>query len=140
MRDFFHGWRRKAGCVMLVMACFVSAAWTRSQRVWDIFTFTLGSRQCQFISRDGKLRWRVGTLAEGEKRSSEWLTVRPHPEYPHIQKDIRRFIGQVARWENVHAGFTECHIQHWSLVLPLTLIAAYLILWRPRTRTGTDDA
>ncbi|MDB5345770.1 MAG: hypothetical protein JWP89_4147 [Schlesneria sp.] len=30
MRDFFHGWRRKLGCVTLVMACAVSSAWLRS--------------------------------------------------------------------------------------------------------------
>jgi len=31
MREFFHGWRRKVGCVALVMA----VAWMRSQQMRD---------------------------------------------------------------------------------------------------------
>src|SRR5262249_33433837 len=30
MRAFFHGWRRKAGCVALVGACAVAMAWIRT--------------------------------------------------------------------------------------------------------------
>lgn len=35
MREFFRGWRRKAGCVTLVMACFTMVGWTRSRFVFD---------------------------------------------------------------------------------------------------------
>ncbi len=27
MRDFFHGWRRKLGCVTLMMACISMSGW-----------------------------------------------------------------------------------------------------------------
>jgi len=30
MGDFFHGWRQKAGCIALVMACASMAGWVRS--------------------------------------------------------------------------------------------------------------
>jgi len=38
MGDFFKGWRRKAGCVTLVMACTFAAAWVRSFIVEDRMT------------------------------------------------------------------------------------------------------
>src|SRR5882757_1087048 len=35
MREFFHGWRRKAGCVTLVMACMLMIGWMRSRVVHE---------------------------------------------------------------------------------------------------------
>src|SRR5258708_4117292 len=39
MHTFFHGWRRKAGCVALVMACVFTGIWIRSYRIVDTFSF-----------------------------------------------------------------------------------------------------
>jgi len=39
MLNFFHGWKRKAGCVTLVMACVFAAWWFRSQHVVDVVGF-----------------------------------------------------------------------------------------------------
>jgi hypothetical protein len=36
MREFFRGWRRKAGLVTLVMACAVMAMWARSRFINDV--------------------------------------------------------------------------------------------------------
>jgi hypothetical protein len=33
MHEFFRGWRRKTGCVILVVACFLMIGWIRSL-VW----------------------------------------------------------------------------------------------------------
>ena len=37
MGVFFKGWRRKAGCVVLVMACLLATAWMRSHVTRDVF-------------------------------------------------------------------------------------------------------
>lgn len=34
----------------------------------------------------------------------------------------------------------DWHIPYWSIVLLLTLLSAYLLLWQPRKRTGPDHA
>ena len=36
MREFFKNWRRKAGCVTLLVACAVMVAWIRSQNASDL--------------------------------------------------------------------------------------------------------
>lgn len=36
--------------------------------------------------------------------------------------------------------FCKLDIPHWMAVLPLTLLSAYLILWKPRKRTEPDHA
>src|SRR5262249_54008008 len=37
MREFFRGWRRKAGCVVLAWACAFMGWWVRSVTVTDEF-------------------------------------------------------------------------------------------------------
>jgi hypothetical protein len=58
MRDFFGGWRRKAGVVTLVMACAVMWLWWRSWTTADYFRFKIGDRQHRISStnEDG-LAW-----------------------------------------------------------------------------------
>ena len=36
MREFFKGWRRKAGCVTLVMVLLLTSAWIRSYVAGDV--------------------------------------------------------------------------------------------------------
>lgn len=43
MRQFFRGWRRKAGVVTLILACLVMAAWMRSQWVQGQVDFAISS-------------------------------------------------------------------------------------------------
>ena len=40
MREFFKGWRRKMGCVTLLMVCALMGAWARSYSVFDSMQFT----------------------------------------------------------------------------------------------------
>jgi len=56
MFDFFHGWRRKAGCVLLVMAFAFTILWMRSMVVHDVVR--LGEyNDCHYwvTSDDGEL-------------------------------------------------------------------------------------
>ena len=44
MREFFRGWRRKAGCISLVMALALMGVWIRSLSVMDLAIIAFGQR------------------------------------------------------------------------------------------------
>jgi hypothetical protein len=128
MHTFFHGWRRKVGVVTLVMAVVVFGAWMRSLMVQD--TFFLGS---SFINVSG------GMIAQ-----QAWVTDQVYPvDIPKIASSdphaVLVVIGDVGPEMVIGNPYlrleTMWAIPYWSLVLPLTLLSAYFILWKPRTRT-----
>ena len=41
MGDFFKGWRRKSGCVLLVMTGLLMGAWLRSRLIHDTFSMRI---------------------------------------------------------------------------------------------------
>lgn len=116
MSDFFHGWRWKAGCVLLVMACVFVGGWVRSQELDDSFEL-LGEIHItiMFESRNGRI---------------ELYSVATEALNPviHGGRDFR-----IDDWT----------LSYWSIVIPLTALSAYLILW-PERRKGaalpTGDA
>jgi len=56
MRAFFSGWRRKIGCVTLLMALAFMGGWVRSLSDTDVFEAPIGeSRLGILISTDGSL-------------------------------------------------------------------------------------
>ena len=61
MRDFFHGSRRKAGCVTLVMELALMAGWVRSYVAIDWGHLSTGSINMGFQSFSGCLYLYVNT-------------------------------------------------------------------------------
>ena len=61
MVEFFRGWRRKVGCVTLVVACLLTAAWFRSRSEMDRLTFSLGRRTHWLVSDQESLGWAAFT-------------------------------------------------------------------------------
>src|SRR4051794_18578529 len=57
MGEFFRGWRRRAGCIGLVMACAACGAWIRSYYALDTVTFPFQGRQHTIFSVDGLIIW-----------------------------------------------------------------------------------
>jgi hypothetical protein len=57
MYTFFHGWRRKMGCVTLMLACGLMAMWMRSDFLLDRTMFVIAGRQHDVQSLDGKISW-----------------------------------------------------------------------------------
>ena len=114
MGEFFKGWRRKAGLVTLVMVCLLTAWWMRSYVRVDVLLIQKSQRYHNLGSHRGHLYW-----------------ISP-----------RRTAPDAISW---HSGDTEyarglrndqvlpdTAIPYWSLVLPLTLLSAWLILVKPR--------
>ena len=132
MHEFFHGWRRKAGVVTLVIALAMVALWSRSYRINDIGMLAVGDWQHEFSSINGVILWRswrpVGT------RPSDGYEMVPVLALQRVASV--KGIDWLSRFDNSDTK----RIAYWSLILPVTLFSAYLILWKPRKRKGPDHA
>jgi hypothetical protein len=53
MREFFRGWRRKVGCVTLVMTCALMGLWMRSIRTFDEVLVGIGNAKYFVSSAQG---------------------------------------------------------------------------------------
>jgi hypothetical protein len=101
MLEFFKPWRRKLGCITLVMACAFMAGWVRGQLVvTQLFSVRATSDDFAFyqsaLTRNGLIFCkRIGS-------------------------------NHVVDYEWYHT------IPYWSVVLPLTILSAYLLLSKPR--------
>src|SRR4051794_19488286 len=78
MRDFFKGWRRKLGCVTLVMACVFMAGWVRSIGISDWITLNAGNFQCDVRIESGvtecSVQHRIGDDVLPFEEKSRWTT------------------------------------------------------------------
>ena len=104
MGKFFHGWRRKIGVVTLLMACMFAVGWV--------------------TSLSGRLPSERGVSIEIELWESRIDVVFNQIEF--VESDPHNLIGT---WE-----FRRIPIPYWSIVIPLTLLSAFLLLSKPRPR------
>jgi hypothetical protein len=136
MGGFFHGWRRKLGVVTLVVACMFAALWVRSPTIDDRITFpTFCNCSCESESIFGRLVWQTVISEDTEYdlslRSTQWGDGMP----PRMFGDDGLFYFH----RNGREGslFLELCIPHWSIVIPLTLLSAWLLLSKPRSKMST---
>lgn len=147
MRDFFHGWRRKLGCVTLLMAAALMMAWMRSLLVEDLILET-GPEMTYYTSHHGLLQWDQITHTAGRPvtwdKTRRWEILALH-NHDAVTRPIRE---SVLVWQRPGFGFSPavaeyydssgipCRreqriIPYWSLIVPLTLLSAYLFLRGP---------
>ncbi len=144
--EFFQSWRRKAGCVLLVMSAVFTCGLIRSCTTEDSvavyskdsiigFTFSVkGITWSRYIPYD---------TFELRLRSGEWSYDRNASFDPAA--DTFQAFNVAWRWRSCGFDFGEgsnaCYaerfvswtVPYWSIVIPLTLLSAYLIL-HPGTR------
>ena len=113
MGEFFKGWRRKTGCVTLVMACVLAVMWIRNTVASDLFL--VGQVSIHF-SRGG-IVWSIDDVSMWHWGSWE-----------HLPKDWN------ANGTNLYFGNNMAVVPYRCIVLPLTILSAHLILWNPRKR------
>ena len=144
MGAFFKPWRRKAGCVTLVMACVFAAGWVRSHEAHDEFDFCLSKRNYQcFVSNLSRLTW----FRTREEPTNEFGNFR---FYSATKSWTRSFLTDgLCTWRWRYCGFefgesvespSMAKVFVWSvpylaIVIPLTLLSAWLFLSKPRPAT-----
>jgi len=74
MREFVKGWRRKAGCVTLVMALAFTCLWVRTNVIVDRVHFTIGDRRHTIFSGLGGIIWEGYDDSRKGGRRINWFT------------------------------------------------------------------
>jgi len=162
MSMFFPGWRRKLGCVTLVLTCVLMLAWIRSPLNSDRLFLELGTSTVVLASNQNGL-WYATT---------HFSDHRYHPTMLRAQSDVFSLPGRrmpfsddpfnhlqgwdwnhESRWD--YCGFhlgefrNEKHfrdiclkfriVPHWFVVIPSTAVAAFLLRSKP-PRATTNSA
>lgn len=142
MRDLLRGWRRKVGVVTLLMACVFTGGWVKSRSLTDIVTFNFGTRSSElFYSFDSSLVW----LHFQEKETARATT----PEWDTVSKSRYSFFEDPDCDWNLRGagfGFGSCSRKsarivitpYGAIAVPLAVISAYLIFWKPRKAKPSD--
>lgn len=157
MREVFKPWRRKIGVLTLLMACVFAVAWLRSFRMNETITIRSGTFTHEsLVSVERRVGW-LRSRDQIESADRELGLTFPHWWYaalPGIRPDpARPFFGSADvhwRWQFLGAGsgeipafssdFDDSSARHidfvvipdWAVVVPLTLLSAYLLLTKPR--------
>lgn len=144
MREFFQGWRRKAGYATLVIAIAFTAGWIRSPRIHDDWSWQLGSTAHAVMSHRGTIYW-IRAFGLPRKNAGPYWNMYAIEEVEAGPDTWARAIEVEWRWDflGFHAGamIVSFILPYWSIVIPLTLLSAYLILWKPRPKPkGEPDA
>ena len=146
MPPFFHGWRRKAGCVLLVMATVFMGGWIRSHVANDelflgkcrgIHSFSL------YSGRNG-ITLQSRTAAETKALNPAWHSWPLDPGDSTYLAQHSFHVEWAWHWCGFNAGESHDYempgwrmawwtIPYWSIVCPLAILSAYLIL-RPGNR------
>jgi hypothetical protein len=144
MDTLFQGWHRKAGCAALIMACVLTGRWIRSLSLEDEVYFSLGkTTPVLLFSTQGYIVWAKPVNVDWKDlkgqpsrwRSSEFdprLGSREPLFFQNPEFTWRWWIYAVIEDIAPLRRYRFLVISYWSLVVPLTLLSAYLLLWKPR--------
>jgi hypothetical protein len=115
MRDFFRGWRRKAGIATLVLACCFASIWVSSTTDWPEAYWLNVQLECY---RGGiKIQLKEATVTSARRDS----------------------LGSVTDSTFVAQDLASITLPYWSFTIPLTLLSAYLLLIPSRKRPPTTS-
>lgn len=155
MGEFFWGWRRKLGVVTLGLSCMLTVGWVRSLVELDALALLNAHNSHLVISAEGGISWeRIWPIMK--TRPSRWL-------YKHneITKSNNPYEGIDVHWNVTGLGFdfrdfarletaagvapytqeyALWQIPYWSIVIPLSLISLWLLLFKLRKSTQTKLA
>ncbi len=144
MDEFFKGWRRKAGLVTLAMALLLMAGWMRSAILMDVIIIACGKETHIAQSLEGELSWRWLVNIAPQQSSAEWHTLKDAPLYLRFSTATSLTTERQLKWCGFDFGTTAENdgswgiVPYWSLVLPLTLLSAWLILVKARNEKRTQ--
>jgi len=162
MGEFFRGWKRKTGCVTLVMALAFTGGWLRSLRHQDTFGLIVGDETVVSLLSDyGEIGsmcvWEIGDAGYASPSVTPPMNLRERvfweteiidakmasTEYLTFDLSERLLASEwTYHWNGFRFGATKSGpdvfgvaaltAPYWSIVIPLTLLSAYLLLSNPR--------
>ena len=141
MADYFRPSRRRLGGIMLGLACVFASGWIRSLTTTDALGFGEPNAYNVVVSTKAEIRW--AKITPGLNRIGfEWSTSPPVEEESefHWQEskiEWRQAFCGFDFGSGVSASLPNHHTQrwvipYWSIVVPLTLISAGLLLSKRR--------
>ena len=159
MFDYFRGWKRKAGLVTLVMACAFAAGWVRSAFKSDTFCVPCGfNYYIQVTSSRRHLILATMTAADREGKSPRlvpfWMPQSYDPDSWIVFQNVlengaetsvfgSNEVFSVVRHEfgfnNWVVLYRMIGFPYWSIVIPLTLLSAWLLLGKPRDKASVRE-
>ena len=148
---YFKPLRRKFGVITLVMACVFAAGWVRSLFVFDVLSIDPGgSRGAGLYSLQSSLSFsRISRESPPEAETGEFTPVASPLWQSEPSSNIPPLFENDAfdwKWKFCGFGFGIAEsplgqevlsvAPYWSIVIPLTLLSAYLLLSKPRKKPG----
>ena len=139
MGEFFQGWRRKTGCVTLVIALTFTALWVRSMTTLDYVTSTGSFNRYEWRSCNGVFCYfdvEHGQVAGPHIRGRYFWEHCEITEFD-ITKD---FFMPWDRWAVYYFSAQEpqkqfgFHVWYSLIVVPMTLLSGVLLLIKLRKR------
>ena len=152
MGEYVKPWRRKIGVLTMVMSCAFLGLWVRSLCCSDSIIIPLPKyRIILFDSLRGRFYFQRVQSEQNLLSKSVWTTLVP----PRTERDVsidetyntnewRINFGllEIGRWRNSQHRQTKLSIviSYWSIVIPLTLFSAFLLLRKPRESIAKEPA
>lgn len=149
MQDFFNGWRRKAGMATLGLACILTCGWLRSFYASDWILFPTGDGTGGsghlLLSAEGSFFCGLNVYPYSNIR---WKSI--HWQSDQADEYLPTLEAMEPTWYLHSCGFNVgraellfppdfhvevdvfCLMPYWSIVLPLTLLSAWLLLSKPQ--------
>lgn len=150
MRDFFNGWRRKSGCVVLLVACVVMAGWIRSRYLFENVDIVIDDQSfvtlfsCMHGVGCSKSHYRELKLPASMRSPRYWTTEQPSNIVDGEGNDLTQNLFVI--WVDDADSDPESQfviVRYFVIAVPLTLLSALLILWPRRKQKpagGQPDA
>ncbi len=138
MIAFLQGWRRKVGCVTLLMACVFLGGWVRSSSFYDCAALTEEGLSDALVSYQGRI-YGMRMIADGR--------VRKAPKFSCNSVSISNVKNEMfnlpeLKWQFCGIGLREMsapglrivvsEVSYWLIAIPLTLLSVYLLLSKSR--------
>jgi hypothetical protein len=138
MGDYFKPWRRKIGVMTLVMACVSTGGLIRSRSVRDTLNFWAGTRTpVLLISTSRFILWGKVYLDPGTGATFAYWNTDVIAD-PNVVSEISDEDASQLRWFEIVTFKSATHshpfwvISYWLVIIPLTLLSAFLLVVRTR--------
>jgi len=149
MGDFFHGWRRKVGFSVMLCALAILSVWARSSRTAYVIRMHIGGETSfqQLDTMRTGVRWKRLSGVNRKWRilmdiAPGWSIRDPQSHYSDPCNVERRGTDWHCRgcgfdwksgYDHLVSGvhFEVVVVPYWSIILPLTVLSWYLLLYKP---------